>query len=171
MGEKDGFGPKSVENILIAIKTSSHTTFERFLCALGIPLIGATASRDLAIRFKTYNNFRDAIKNNFQFFTLPNYGWEKHNAIMKFNYDEADELAKNYIIFEESPIEQQVEKSLEGKTIVITGRLRQYPNRAALQRISRSMEARLFLPYLLEQIILLTMILHQPQLKMLKRKS
>ena len=132
--KKDGFGPKSVENVLTAIKTSSHTTFERFLCALGIPLIGATASRDLAIRFKTYNNFRDAIKNNFQFFTLPNYGWEKHNAIMKFNYDEADELAKNYIIFEESPIEQQVEKSLEGKTIVITGRLRQYPNRAALQK-------------------------------------
>lgn len=58
--KKDGFGPKSVENVLTAIKTSSHTTFERFLCALGIPLIGATASRDLAIRFKTYNNFRDA---------------------------------------------------------------------------------------------------------------
>ena len=53
---------------------------------------------------------------------------------MKFNYDEADNLAKNYIIFEESPIEQQVEKSLEGKTIVITGRLRQYPNRVALQK-------------------------------------
>ena len=132
--KKDGFGPKSVENILTAIKTSSHTTFERFLCALGIPLIGATASRDLATRFKTYENFRDAIKNNFQFFTLPNYGWEKHNAITKFNYDEADNLAKNYIIFEESPTEQQVEKSLEGKTIVITGRVRQYPNRAALQQ-------------------------------------
>ena len=90
-------------------------------------------SKDLAEWFKTYDNFRDAIKNGFQFYTLPNYGWEKHNAIMSFNYDEADNLAKNYITFEESPTEQQVEKSLEGKTIVITGRLRQYPNRAALQ--------------------------------------
>lgn len=132
--KKDGFGPKSVENILTAIKNSSHTTLERFLCALGIPLIGVTASKDLAERFKTYDNFREAIKENYSFKLLPNYGYEKHHAITCFDYTEADELAKNYITFEEPPTEEQVKQSLEGKTIVITGRVRLYPNRAALQQ-------------------------------------
>lgn len=132
--KKDGFGPKSVENILTAIKNSSHTTLERFLCALGIPLIGVTASKDLAERFKTYDKFREAIKENYSFISLPNYGYEKHHAITCFDYTEADELAKNYIIFEEPPTEEQVKQSLEGKTIVITGRVRLYPNRAALQQ-------------------------------------
>ena len=132
--KKDGFGPKSVENILTAIKNSSRTTFERFLCALGIPLIGVTASKDLAERFKTYDKFREAIKENYSFISLPNYGYEKHHAITCFDYTEADDLAKNYITFEEPPTEEQVKQSLEGKTIVITGRVRLYPNRAALQQ-------------------------------------
>ena len=131
--KKDGFGEKSVEKILQSIADASHTTFEQFLCALGIPLIGTTASKELAKHFTTYAAFREAIKKNYHFFELPNFGLEKHRAIMNFNYNEADELVKHYITFKEFPTET-AENSLAGMNVVITGKLFNFQNRAQLQK-------------------------------------
>lgn len=131
--KKDGFGIKSVEKILNAIKESSQTTFAQFLCALGIPLIGMTASTELATYFKSYEAFRAAIENGFHFFDLPNFGLEKHGSIITFDYKEADELVQRYISFKEFPTEQQT-KILNNITVVITGKLVEYKNRTELQK-------------------------------------
>ena len=47
----EGFGEKSWQNLWDAIQRSRDTTFERYLIAMDIPLIGNTASRTLAQRF------------------------------------------------------------------------------------------------------------------------
>lgn len=49
--EREGFGEKSVANLLDAIEHGKHTTFDRFLFALGIREVGETMARDLALHF------------------------------------------------------------------------------------------------------------------------
>ncbi|GAC1631444.1 MAG: hypothetical protein NVS9B10_24900 [Nevskia sp.] len=47
----DRMGEKSAQNLVDAIDRSRATTFERFLFALGIPVVGETTARDLARHF------------------------------------------------------------------------------------------------------------------------
>lgn len=51
--ERDGYGEKSVANLLAAIEHSKHTTLARFVYALGIRDIGTTMANDLARHFGT----------------------------------------------------------------------------------------------------------------------
>jgi DNA ligase (NAD+) len=83
---KDGFGEKSVSNILSAIKQSEICSLDKFIAALGIPLIGSVASKQLAKKFNTWENFYLAIQSEYKFYELPNFGSEMHDALIKFNY-------------------------------------------------------------------------------------
>ena len=134
--KKPGFGDKSVEKILISIhEASRNIPWERFLCALGIPLIGSTVSKELAKVFHSWAEFREAVDSGYKFYDLPGFGLEKHKAIMEFDYNEADRLAEFYVTFAENvnSEEENTEKTLEGKVFVITGKLQTYKNRAELQ--------------------------------------
>ena len=136
--KKPGFGSKSVDKILASIgEASANVPWERFLCALGIPLIGSTISKELAKVFNSWDEFRQAVKDGYEFYNLPNFGLEKHKAIMNFDYDEADKLAKSYITFSDPVLEKKALESLadtfNGKVFVITGKLQTFKNRAELQ--------------------------------------
>ena len=132
--KKPGFGSKSVDKILASIgEASANVPWEKFLCALGIPLIGSTVSKDLAKVFNSWDEFRQAVKDGYKFYDLPSFGFAKHDAIMKFNYDEADRLAKSYIGFSNLKLEEKDVKIFNGKTFVITGKLQTFKNRAELQ--------------------------------------
>lgn len=48
---REGWGEKSVANLLAAIERSKRTTLTRFLIALGIPNVGETTAADLANHF------------------------------------------------------------------------------------------------------------------------
>ena len=137
---KPGFGAKSVDKILSAIDASSNCELHQFIAALGIPLIGSTASKELAKYFKTWGEFVNAAENDFAFYTLPNFGSEMHSSIVKFNYTEAKLLAEHYINFiipEETPILSG--EDLTGKTFVITGKLAQFKNRDEIKTKIESM--------------------------------
>ena len=56
----DGFGEKSVDNLLTAIENSRKIPFERFIFALGISEVGETVARSLAARFKTIDELERA---------------------------------------------------------------------------------------------------------------
>lgn len=132
--QKDGFGVKSVDKIIESIKEASkELSFEQFICALGIPLVGSTVSKQLGKEFISYYDFRKAVNSKFDFYNLPNFGPEKHSAIMNFDYNEGDRLADFYVTFAEKTVEDSEVQSLEGVTVVITGKLTTYKNRAALQ--------------------------------------
>lgn len=128
--KKPGFGIKSVEKVLDAINTGANCELYQFIAALGIPLIGTTASKELAKYFETWEKFFEAATGGFDFYTLPNFGNEMHNSIVHFNYAEASLLANHYIYFitpEEVPL--VAGESLANKTFVITGKLIHFKNR------------------------------------------
>ena len=131
---KSGFGVKSVDKILNAIDFSRNTCeLPQFICALGIPLIGSSASKELCKYFSTYEQFREAIDNNYQFFMLPNFGIEMHKAIMNFDYGEADAMVQSRVITFKDSITSVQESSLDGLTFVITGKLNHFKNRDAIK--------------------------------------
>ena len=119
--KKPGFGPKSVDNILAAIETSEVCPLDKFICALGIPLIGATASKQLAKVFKNWNTFIEAVENGYKFYQIAGFGREMSQAITIFDFTEARFIAHNFITFKEDKNEKS--SLLEGKTYVITGKL------------------------------------------------
>lgn len=57
--ERDGYGEKSVTNLLASIEAAKSTTLERFIFALGIREVGETMARDLARHFGTLEALRD----------------------------------------------------------------------------------------------------------------
>lgn len=134
--KKPGFGKMSVDKLLMAIEDSKNCELDKFICALGIPLIGRTASKDLAKEFKTWDNFIAAVNDEkYHFFNLNNFGNEAEYTLKKFNYGEAIKLAKimNFKIEEEK--EEITKGTMDKLTFVITGSLTHYKNRTELQDI------------------------------------
>ena len=137
--KKPGFGIASVDKILKSIEEHRHTTLDAFISAIGIPLIGRTAAKDLTNYFETYEDFRDAVMDDtYNFFILDNFGEEMNNSIKNFNYAEADRISK--LLFIETPVvnKNQINNNLAGKTIVITGKLTTFKNRAELKAVIES---------------------------------
>ena len=139
--KKDGFGDKSVEKILSAIEESKNVTLEKFICALGIPLIGNTVSKNLVKQFNSYQEFRDAVNNKFDFSKLPDFGIEKRAAILSFDYTEADILATKYLNIAVQQVKETKDK-LQGLTFVITGTVNKFKNRAELQKYIESLSGK-----------------------------
>jgi DNA ligase (NAD+) len=135
--EKPGFGIKSVDKVLEAIETARHTTLEKYLSAISIPLIGKTYARELALTFGDYESFREEIINYFDFESLEGFGPAMHDAIINFDYTEADMMVERWIIDfveEESALENSG-NSLEGKTFCVTGKLKSVKNREEFGKI------------------------------------
>ena len=131
--KKPGFGVKSVDNILNAIEVSKNCDLNSFICAMGVPLIGRSVSKDLVKHFPQYQDFRNAIKDNYKFYLLDNFGITMHYAITNFNYAEFDNIAEKYLQFNTVVVNSNSNKTLEGMNIVITGKLKLHKNRAELQ--------------------------------------
>lgn len=138
---KPGFGAKSVKKILDAIEEARHTTLEKYLSAISIPLIGKTYARELAQIFETYQNFRMSVTPDpisgiepFDFTRIDGFGPAMHDAIMGFDYTEADMMVERCIIdFVEE--ERELVKNgngLQGLTICVTGKLKHWKNRDEL---------------------------------------
>lgn len=106
MSKLEGFGSKSVSKLLTAIENSRNTNLTRFLYAQSIPLIGHTASKDIA---KYCNNsldqFRMVVDMDVKpFIKLSGFGEEMSKSIKKWwntHHEEFCELAQEFT-FEES---------------------------------------------------------------------
>ena len=135
--KKPGFGEKSVNKILDAIEEGKNCSTDKFIAALGIPLIGARAAQDLENHFWHWNNFIKAIQSDFKFYDLPNFGWEMHSSIVNFDYTEAIELADKYInvLAVELGAPEETAGAVDGKTFVVTGKLAHYKNRDELKAV------------------------------------
>lgn len=131
-----GFGEASVRKILDAIEQARiNSTHEAFISAIGIPLIGKTMVKELTKNgITTYNQLRHLVCENFDFSQFSGFGYEKSDSLLKFNYHAADEAYREMLLVEPKA-EEKMEKTLEGKSIVITGSLNHFKNRAELQKV------------------------------------
>ena len=131
--KKPGFGVASVDKILKSIEEHRHTTLEAFISAIGIPLIGQTAAKDLSKYFETYEDFRNAIKDDsYHFYNLDNFGIEMDNSIKNFDYTEADKI---FDLLSIENLKNEQNDKLKGKNIVITGKLTKFKNRNELKNM------------------------------------
>jgi DNA ligase (NAD+) len=135
---KSGFGDKSVDNILDAIKESCNASLETVISAAGIPLIGKTVAKDLAKRFNSYEDFREAIKNNFDFTQFDGYGYERYKAINEFDYSELDNIVEKYLTIEKNNDIINIQK-LNDLTFCVTGKVNLWKNRIELSEFIESL--------------------------------
>lgn len=134
--QKTGFGVKSVDNILSAIEDSRHPTLDQFISSLGIPLIGKTVSKDLLDYIESYEDLKEKAISKWDFTKIDGFAYSKANAIWSFDFSEANRVRE----FMEFTVEEKVEviNNLEDLTIVITGKLNSFKNRAELQEVIES---------------------------------
>lgn len=128
-----GFGEKSVNNILQSIRESCNTNLESIISAAGIPLIGRTIARDLSKKFDGYGEFREAIKDGFDFTQYGGYGYEMQKAISEFNYNELDNIVEKYLTIKKNNDIINTEK-LKNITFCITGKVNIWKNRDELSQ-------------------------------------
>lgn len=133
---KPGFGEASVRKILNAIEEArTNSTHDSFISAIGIPMIGKTMVKELMKNgVTTYNQLRNMVDDKFDFSQFNGFGYEKSDSLLRFKYHEADEAYHEMTLVEPS-VEEKKENTLEGKSIVITGTLNTFKNRAELQRV------------------------------------
>ena len=127
---KPGFGTVSVNKILNAIEGSKKSPTSKFICAIGIPLIGKVASEALAKKFGDYKTFREAVNNNSQeLYEIAGIGEVMIQTLLNYNFTEADSIFEKYIKEMRPVFFISVSNKLEGKTFVITGKLKTFKNR------------------------------------------
>ncbi len=129
----DGFGEKSWQRLWNAIQASRNTTFERYLIAMDIPMIGNTASSALGRCFDwSLRAFEVAVDNGYDFTQLPDFGETLHN-----NIHEWFSIEENRLLWEELKPMVNIEKKemnaipaqdnpFVGLTIVVTGKVEPY---------------------------------------------
>lgn len=128
--QKPGFGPKSVENIMVAIETSRIPKLSSFICALGIPHVGKTLSAELVKYFDSYEEFKQAAQTGWDFTQINGVAYEKASAIWNFDFAEADRVDAFMLGYEND--DPATANNLTGESICITGRLTIHKNRDEL---------------------------------------
>ena len=130
----DGFGEKSWQNLWDAIQRSRQTTFERYLIAMDIPMIGNTASRTLAREFhSSLEEFEEAVLSGYDFTKLPDFGKTLNDNIYAWfrvedNWYIWEELRTLVSVWAPEPAAEPAQKNspFVGSTIVVTGKVEPY---------------------------------------------
>ncbi|MCI6609780.1 MAG: NAD-dependent DNA ligase LigA [Ezakiella sp.] len=118
------FADKKADNLLEAINNSKKRDLHAFIFALGINEVGVKTARDIALKFKSLDNFRNAKREELE--TIDGVGSVIADNLMKFLYCKS---SVNYIdkLLEIGidPLEMETSKIKDnfwsGKTVVITG--------------------------------------------------
>lgn len=135
----DGFGEKSIKKLLGSIEKSRKTSLECFLYALSIPLLGKSASKMIAEAVNCdFDTFIDemTIKGAEYFKYLHGIGdvlINSLNTYWKSHYSEIIQLANEFTFEKPNLILNEIPKTLQGKTFVVTGFVNHYKNRDELK--------------------------------------
>lgn len=124
----DRFGPKKSQNLLDAIEISKNRDLNRFIYAIGIPNVGERTARDLANKFKTFNNLRHATAE--QLVEIDDIGEITADNIVEFFKDEKISEAIDILLSKGIKLnevnEDESSNELENQTFVITGTMENY---------------------------------------------
>jgi DNA ligase (NAD+) len=130
----EDFGEKSWQRLWDSIQRSRNTTFERYIVAMDIPMIGRTASRELRRAFSgNLDAFESAVDRGYDFTKLNDFGDVLHRNIYEWFREE-----ENRNLWEDLQHMVNIEKNTQptaaaiaenpfaGKTVVVTGTLAHY---------------------------------------------
>lgn len=127
--ELEGYGNKSIDNLLEAIENSKENSLERLLFGLGIPNVGEKTSKILAARYETLDNLMNATFEELN--QIPDIGEIIAKSIINFfqnekNRDIIEELKELKVGMEYTGPKVVINENFNGKTFVITGTLTKY---------------------------------------------
>lgn len=134
----DGFGKRSVEKLLNSIEESRNTSLERFIYSLSIPSIGKSVSKDISkLCEENFNNFIGLMKSSPEkLLTINGFGITMMNSMTKWWYENSlwvYELSKEFYFETPNVVLDEIPKTLQSKTFVVTGSVNHYKNRNELK--------------------------------------
>ncbi len=136
----EGYGDKSVTNLLNAIEESKRNSLERLLFGLGIPHVGAKTAKILAKKYKDLDNLMKATVEELT--TIPDIGEIIAKSVVEYFNDNhhrsvVEELKE--IGLNTKYLGQEVEENSEfnGKTFVLTGSLQLFTREEAEEKIEQ----------------------------------
>jgi len=134
----EGFGRKSVNNLMDSLEKSRHTDGRHLLYALNIPLWGGDVAKKLIERYPVKQLIETARTSLFEdeFASIDGIGPEKSARFINWFHDDdnfahVQNLLPSLIIEEQEPVEKG--SKCEGMSFVVTGDVHHYKNRNELK--------------------------------------
>lgn len=141
----EGFGAKSTKKLMENIEKSKDITLDKFISALSIPLIGTTASKDIA-KFCDYDIEKFKLimgKSPYKFTKIEGFGDKMARSLFDWWSDNVEEFLELERHFRFKKIENNINvDKLKGQNFVITGKLHHFANRDALKEKIESLGGR-----------------------------
>ena len=132
----EGFGAKSTKKLMENIEKSKDITLDKFISSLSIPLIGTTASKDIA-KFCDYDIEKFKLimgKSPYKFTKIEGFGDKMAHSLFDWWSDNVKEFLELERHFRFKKIENNINvDKLKGQNFVITGKLHHFANRDALK--------------------------------------
>ncbi len=132
----DGFKSKKINNLLTAIEKSKTPTMDAFIYAIGVEGVGRVAAKDLAAKFRSVENLKNATKE--ELLQMENIGEITAGAIVDYfrdegNLAELDALTAAGV----APVwsEEKKEGVFSGESVVLTGTLSEFKRSEAQKLI------------------------------------
>ena len=134
----EGYGEKSVSNLLEAIEKSKENSLEKLVFALGIPHVGAKTAKILASKFETMENLENSTLE--ELVNIPDVGKIIAESVVNyFNNTENRQVIEKLKEFNLNMnyLGQKVveDESFTGKTFVLTGSLEIFTRDEAKEKI------------------------------------
>ncbi len=124
--ELEGFGEKSISNLLTNIENSKNNSLEKLIFGLGIKHVGKKTAKILSEHFSTIDNLMSASLDELSI--IPDIGVKIANSIVDyFNEEKNKELIENLknndVNMTYIGKEKNINELFSGKTFVLTGTL------------------------------------------------
>lgn len=135
----DGFGQKSIDNILKSIEDSRNVKLENFIAALGIPNIGLSAAKTISQHFN--GDYKEFINTyfywRFDWTNLKDFGVVMADSINNYLYEHLDDINElademNFVLLEEYSTS---ENPFTRKSICVTGKLNHFTRDSINEKI------------------------------------
>lgn len=129
MRELEGYGDKSVDNLLAAIEASKTIALPRFVAALGIPLVGEQVATLLASRYASLDRLAQVARENVEELeAIDGIGPRLAESLLDFFVEEHNrellrQLEQAGVVVEDYTAPQTADNPFKGKTVVLTGAL------------------------------------------------
>ncbi len=137
----EGFGEKSVSNLINNIEQSKKNSFEKILYSLGIEHVGKVTAKILA---KVYNNIDNLINDDAKnISSINNVGEIIAESIKKYfsiqkNILEIENLKKQGVNFKYITGENTINEKILNKKFVITGTFKEYTRDVLKEKVESS---------------------------------
>ncbi len=136
--ELEGFGDKSIDNLMDAIENSKKQSLEKLIFALGIPNVGEKTAKILAMKYETLDNLINADYE--ELINIPDIGEIIAKSIkdyfsLRFNMEQVESLKELGINMKYIGERVQENDNFYNKTFVITGTLEKYTRDEIEERI------------------------------------